>query len=151
MPDPRPNPSPQHLSALHLRFGWWCLLIFLTLGLGLEALHGFKTGAYLDVSQSTRRLMWTLAHAHGTLLALVNLAFASTLDRLLGWQEGPRRLASRLLLTAGLGMPVGFFLAGFGARDGDPGFGIVLVAAAGLALLLGVLLTARQVSSTKPS
>ncbi|HEY8174006.1 MAG TPA: hypothetical protein VIH21_13040, partial [Dehalococcoidia bacterium] len=56
----------------HLRFGWWSLFVFATLGLTLEALHGFKVRAYLDVSNDTRRLMWTLAHAHGTLLGLVH-------------------------------------------------------------------------------
>lgn len=49
----------------HLRFGWWSLLFFLTFGLGLETLHGLKVGWYLDVENETRRLMWTLAHAHG--------------------------------------------------------------------------------------
>jgi hypothetical protein len=62
----------------HLRFGWWTLLVFLTMGLVLEILHGFKAEAYLKVSNETRRLMWTLAHAHGTLLGLVNIAFAMT-------------------------------------------------------------------------
>lgn len=154
-----PDPKLRTTAALHFRFGWWCLLCFLTLGLVLEALHGFKIGFYLDVAQETRRLMWTLAHAHGTLLALVQLAFASTLDRLPAWADSPRILASRLLRTAGLAMPLGFFLAGFGTSGGDPGGAIILVAAGGLCLFLAVLLTARQVSvglreaspSSKPS
>ena len=141
-----PKPRHRRLAALHLRFGWWSLLAFLTLGLVLEALHGFKVGGYLDVGQDTRRLMWTLAHAHGTLLALIQLAFAAAVDRLEAWAEGPSKLASRLLRIAGIAMPVGFFSAGFGAEGGDPGLGIVLVAAGGLCLFLAVLLTARQVS-----
>ena len=56
----------------NLRFGWWSLLVFLCVGAVLEALHGFKIGWYVDVGNETRRLMFTLAHAHGTLLALVN-------------------------------------------------------------------------------
>lgn len=44
-------------------------------------LHGFKVGLYLDVDHSARRHMWTLAHTHGTLLALVNIAFALSLER----------------------------------------------------------------------
>ena len=63
----------------HLRLGWWSLLAFATLGLGLESLHGFKIRAYLDVSNETRRLMWTLAHAHGTLLAILNIVFGLSL------------------------------------------------------------------------
>src|SRR5258708_35994227 len=58
----------------NLRFGWWSLLVFLSLGAGLEALHGFKIGWYVDVGSETRRLMFTLAHAHGKLPALVNMA-----------------------------------------------------------------------------
>ena len=46
------------------------------LGLLLESLQGFKVAAYLDVSNETRRLMWRLAHAHGTLLAVVNILYA---------------------------------------------------------------------------
>lgn len=34
----------------HLRFGWWSLWCFLTLGLVLEGMHGFKVRWYLDES-----------------------------------------------------------------------------------------------------
>jgi hypothetical protein len=61
------------LSRRHLAFGWCALLFFLTLGIGLEAMNGFKIGWYLDVSNATRRHMFKLAHAHGVLLALVNM------------------------------------------------------------------------------
>ena len=60
----------------HFRFGWWSLLLFAAFGLALEALHGLKVGSYLSVSSVARRLMWTLAHAHGTLLSVVHLVFA---------------------------------------------------------------------------
>ena len=86
----------------HLRFGWWSLLFFLTLGMLLEAMHGLKVGWYLDVSNSTRRLMWTLSHAHGTLLALVNIAFAATLALLPGQAARSRRLVSPCLMGATL-------------------------------------------------
>src|SRR4029078_9171068 len=66
-------------SQRHLRFGWWALLVYLCMGIVLEALRAFKVWWYLDVANETRRLMWTLGHAHGTLLALINLAFAATL------------------------------------------------------------------------
>ena len=48
---------------------------FAILGLTLEGLHGFKVRFYLDTSNETRRLMWTLAHAHGIGLALVHIVF----------------------------------------------------------------------------
>lgn len=63
----------------HLAIGWWSLLLFLTLGIGLEALHGFKVAWYLNVGMETRRLMWRLAHAHGTFLALVHIALAMSI------------------------------------------------------------------------
>ena len=75
------------LARRHLQIGWWALLVFLSVGLVLEALHGLKVGLYLDVSNETRRLMWRLAHAHGTLLALVNLAFAVSVERLENWSD----------------------------------------------------------------
>jgi hypothetical protein len=136
-------PTNDALIGRHLQFGWWALLIFLTAGLALEALQGFKVQAYLKVSNETRRLMWTLAHAHGTLLGLVNLAFAATLRALPAWPEANKRLASRALLAATVLMPAGFFLGGVFIYSGDPGLGILLVPAGGILLFAAVFLTAR--------
>lgn len=138
----RKTPETDPLVRRHLRFGWWALLAFLTLGLTLEAFHGFKVGWYLDVENETRRLVWRLAHAHGTLLAVVNLVFAASLPRLAD-DDGRRRLASWSLLSAAVVLPGGFFLAGFGVWAGDPGPAIVLAIPGGLLLFLGVLVTAR--------
>ena len=106
------------------------------MGLVLEALHGFKVGAYLDLSNETRRLMWTLAHAHGTLLALVQLGLAATLPALA--QRPPATLASPALDAASVLLPAGFFLGGFGVHGGDPGVGILLVPVGAL-LLIGAV------------
>lgn len=124
----------------HLRFGWWSLLLFLTLGIVLEGLHGFKVGWYLDLENEVRRLMWTLAHAHGALLGLVHVAFAATwhLARLRGGAAG---WASRGLSAASVLLPAGFFLGGFGIAGGDPGPGIALVPLGALALFGAVLAT----------
>ncbi|MHB8520089.1 MAG: hypothetical protein ACYDH9_04970 [Limisphaerales bacterium] len=127
----------------HLRFGWWSLLLFLTLGIALETLHGFKVGAYLNVSNETRRLMWTLAHAHGTLLALVNVAFGVTLPLLPTWAPQSRGVASACLLGASVLLPAGFFLGGVDIHAGDPGLGILLVPPGALLLFVAILLTAR--------
>jgi hypothetical protein len=77
--EPYGRAVPMNNLDRNLRFGWWSLLIFLSLGGGLEILHGFKIGWYVDVANDMRRLMFTLAHAHGTALALVNIA--AGLDR----------------------------------------------------------------------
>lgn len=138
-------------ARMHLRFGWWMLFVYLTLGIVLEGMHGFKLGWYLDVSNGTRRLMWTLAHAHGTLLALINLVFASTVVALTDWPDAGRRLASRCLRLSALLLPTGFLLAGIKTYGGDPGVGIVLVAVGGLILLLGVLACARATLTARKS
>jgi len=130
---------------LHLRVGWWSLLLFLTLGLVLETLSGFKVGLYLDVSNTTRRLMWTLAHAHGTLLSIINLVFAMTLRFAPHWEESSRTLASRCLRGALVLMPLGFFLGGVRIYGGDPGLGVLLVPPGAVMLFAAVLLTARAV------
>ncbi len=142
---PAPTPAGAAVGGLfarHLSLGWWSLLVFLTAGLVLEALHGFKVGAYLNVNNETRRLMWTLAHAHGTLLGLLNLAFAATLRWIPSWPNSSRRLAAVSLAAATALMPAGFFLGGLFIYGGDPGLGIVLVPLGGALLFLAVLLTA---------
>ena len=125
----------------HLRLGWSALLFFACVGLCLEGLHGFKVGYYLDAGNETRRLMWRLGHAHGALLALVNVAFGATLH-VLAPEGRPVRVASRALALACLLMPVGFLAAGFGIDGGDPGLFIALVPLGGGALLVGLATTA---------
>jgi len=132
-----------HLTRRHLQFGWWSLLVFLTLGIGLEALHGFKAGLYLNVSNEMRRLMWTLAHAHGTLLALAQIAFAVTLPHAPAWPSPSRLFASRCLQSASVLLPGGFFLGGLDLHGADPGLGIVLVPIGALLCFTTVFLTAR--------
>lgn len=131
--------------ARHLRWGWWMLLVFLSLGLTLEALHGLKVDAYLGVANATRRLMWTLAHAHGTLLGLVHIAFAATLRLGEPWPEATLERVSRGLILAGLLLPAGFFLGGVVFHEGDPGLGILLVPAGGLLLVATVFVIALRV------
>jgi hypothetical protein len=102
----------------------------------LETLHGFKLGWYLDVGQEMRRLMFTLAHAHGTLLALVNIAAGLTMRAVKGFEltQG----ASRSLLWGAVLLPAGFFLGGLVIHGGDPGLGILLAPVGALLLLYGV-------------
>jgi hypothetical protein len=147
VPAPPTDPGDQEsqitaLARSHLRFGWWLLLFFISLGVTLEALHGFKVGWYLDVSNTTRRHLWTLAHAHGTLLSMLNLVFAATLPLIPAWPTRARRLASCLLFGATVLLPVGFFLGGSFFHSGDPGLGIVLVPVGAAFLVVAVLLTA---------
>ena len=131
------------LVRLHLRIGWWALLFFLSAGTALEAMHGFKVGFYLDVANEARRLTWTLAHAHGSLLAVLNLVFAATLALAPGWQGSSRVVASRCLIGSLILLPAGFLLGGAFVHGGDPGLGILLVPPGGALLFVAVLLAAR--------
>jgi hypothetical protein len=88
-------------------------------------MHGFKIGWYVDVGNETRRLMFTLAHAHGTLLAIVNIAAALTARKMDGFTLRPS--VSLALIWATILLPAGFFLGGIVIYDGDPGLGVWLV------------------------
>jgi hypothetical protein len=129
----------------HLRIGWWAVLLFLALGIALEAMHGFKVDWYLNVGNETRRLMWTLAHAHGVLLGLLHIALAVTVfvigEQTVRW----RKLVSIGLTGATVLLPGGFFLGGLIIYSGDPGRGVLLVPLGGLLLLMAVGLTAWRV------
>ena len=122
--------------------------MFATAGLVLESLHGFKVRAYLDTANETRRLMWTLAHAHGTLLALVNVAAGVT------WRAAPPmpanpRLISTSLIAASVLLPGGFFLGGVTFYGGDPGIGTLLVPVGAVLLLFALFSIARTASAAK--
>ena len=133
------------LAGTHLRIGWWTVLVFLTLGALLEAFHALKAPLYVDAENETRRLMWTLAHAHGTLLGLLHIALAVTLTRLPGWGRS-RAMASNCLKAATVLLPGGFLLGGVAVHGGDPGLGIVLVPLGALLLFVSVFQIARAAS-----
>lgn len=125
------------LERDHERFGWSLLLVALVAGTTLEGLLGFKVaGLLLD---PIRRELWSLAHFHAGLLALVNLVYAPRAPR-----PGERAaLASRALLSGSLLLPLGFFLGGLAHPEGDPGLGILLVPLGALLLILPIALQAR--------
>jgi hypothetical protein len=135
------------VTLRHFRFGWWALFVFAALGVALEAMNGFKFGWYLSVANETRRLLLTLAHAHGVLLGLVNIAFAASVRATVAEETAWARRASPCLLAAGVLLPGGFALGGLVFYGGDPGLGIALVPVGAVLLLVGLFLTARGVSS----
>ena len=135
----------------HLRIGWWSLLCFATVGLVLEMLHGFKVRAYLDVSNETRRLMWTLAHAHGTLLSLVHVIFGLSLRATAESFVRNLRLISSCLIGASVLLPGGFFLGGIVVYGGDPGLGVLLVPVGAVLLLAAVFFIASQAAGSPPA
>ena len=138
-------PDVEALVRRHLAWGWWSLAVFTTFGLLLEAAHGLKLGWYLDVSSATRRLSFTLGHAHGTLLGFVNLAFALSAPRTKMSAVSASR-ASWALRAATVLMPLGFMLGGISFYAGDPGFGIVFVPPGGVLLVVATVIVARAFS-----
>jgi hypothetical protein len=145
-PSKHASPGAQ-LGDRNLRFGWWSLLVFLTLGGILETLHGFKIGWYVDVGNETRRLMFTLAHAHGTLLALVNIAAGLTAR--IAERFVLRPSVSFALIWAAIILPAGFFLGGILIYDGDPGLGVWLVPIGAGLLFYGIARIALDLSKRK--
>lgn len=124
------------------------MLVFLSLGIVLEVFHAFKVQWYLSVAYETRRLMFTLAHAHGTLLSLMHIAFGCTL--LLLQPPGSWKRTSRCLTWSSLLIPGGFLLGGvvIFRGTGDPGIGILLLPVGAVLLLIAVYQTARGIGRT---
>jgi hypothetical protein len=132
------------IVSRHLRIGYWALALFVTLGLALEGMHAFKVGAYLDVGNETRRLLWRLAHAHGTLLALLHVGYALTVR---ARPAAARPLASAGLTAALVLIPGGFFAGGIAVHGGDPSPAVLAVPAGFVALVVALVTTARSVNA----
>jgi len=135
--------TPQQTTGL-IRQGWISLAAWIVFGLLIEGLIGFRSPVLLD--DSTRREMFRLAHAHGTLLNLVLIAAAicAKLDLVrLG------TIASLGLRSAVVLLPAGFLLAGIWHFKDDPGLGILLVPIGAVLLLVVALGIAFSVESLK--
>ena len=135
------------LADRNLRFGWWSLLVFLSLGAVLETMHGFKIGWYVDVGNETRRFMFTLVHAHGTLLVFVNIVVGLTVRNVDRFEL--RRSVSVALIWAAILLPAGFFLGGIVIYDGDPGLGVWLVPIGAALLFYSIARIALDLSRRK--
>lgn len=141
------NPQPpssdaalgERLVRRHLLQGWGNLLLFTGLGVVLEFLLAFKVSFYVRADHEALRLLWRLAHAHGTLLGLVHLAFAFTLPKLPTTAfPQPSGAISGCLIAASLLIPGGFFLGGWGASEADPSLAVVLVPCGAALFLLAL-------------
>jgi hypothetical protein len=134
-----PDPLRRRVARRHNLVGWTALLLFLSLGTLLEVFHGYKVGLYLDPEHRLRRELWRLAHAHGTLLGLIQIGFAATLP--LGrWPAGRLKLASFFLIDATVLIPLGFFLGGLWPSEGDPWLGVLLVPVGAVLLFVAAAL-----------
>lgn len=126
-------------ARVHLGTGWCLLALFVALGMALEAMHAFKLGWFLDLSNETRRLLLRLAHAHGVLLGLVNVAFALSIPHRTRLGERAETWISRCILAGSALLPSGFLLGGLVVMEGDPNPAILLAALGAPLLLAGAL------------
>ncbi len=143
----RPSDALDPASLACLRLGWAMIAIFLLGGLVLESLHFVKAPFYVDAR--LRRELWTLAHAHGTLLGAINVLFALTAARHLADETRRARAAALLRFGAPL-VPAGFFLGGIGAAEGDPSVFVVLVPIGALLCAAAVGIVALDLLRARP-
>ncbi|MBA2430642.1 MAG: hypothetical protein H0V56_00830 [Chthoniobacterales bacterium] len=121
---------PAYAGTALLRQGWISLALWISFGILLEGFNAFRSPAYLD--EATRRDLFRLAHAHGTLLNMVLLlaAVCARLDLI-----RIRPMTSLGLSLSVILLPAGFFFAGlFRIRD-EPGLTILLVPVGAVLLL----------------
>jgi len=112
------------------------LLAWLVGGMALEALHALKSVAYLQ--DPVRRLTWTLAHAHGTLLSIAAIVLGAIVLPRSGASVTSQRRSDRIFAAGSILLPLGFLLGGISHPEGDPGPGILLVPVGALACAAGL-------------
>lgn len=113
--------------------------MFLALGLWLEAMIGLRARGWVD--DPVRREFLRLGHAHGGLLALLNVALSYALMRLETPESWARQIRRAALIGA-YAVGVGFVVGGLWHGKNDPGPGILAVPAGALLLLSALFATA---------
>jgi hypothetical protein len=126
--------------------GWFSIALFMTFGLALEGMMGFKSPEYLG--DPLRRELFTLAHTHGALFGLLLVAAGLTLRSLDLVLPRPALAALRV---GALLMPAAFFAAGLRHPEGDPGPAIWLAPAGGILVIYGVISLGLQVRNRHKS
>ncbi|MBK8237964.1 MAG: hypothetical protein IPK74_20745 [Deltaproteobacteria bacterium] len=130
--------------ARHVRLSLGLLAIFLASGLWLEAMIGLRAAGWVD--DPLRREFLRLGHAHGGLLALVNLVLAWAMTQL----GTPATWAGRVRRASLLGAALvggGFMGGGLWHAAADPG-PLVLVVPAGAMMLLASVVAVAAVAGT---
>ena len=140
-----PSEDAKRIARRHFRVGFVALAIFVMLGLVLESLHAFKSPMYLDVESEPRRLMWRLAHAHGTLLAMLHVIYALTIR---AHAAAAKPFASACFMIALVLIPGGFFAGGIALHGADPNAAVALVPAGFVALIVALVSVARSFGET---
>ena len=118
-------------------YGWTALSLSAIAGLTLEALHGFKVGAYLD--DELTRMLLRLAHAHGVGLSLVVLVYSVAGVPILAHRPDGGLAIGRLLRIGAALVPLGFLAGAIGHPEGDPSLGVLLVPVGGLLVIASLI------------
>lgn len=105
----------------------------------LEGIIGLRLAAWMD--DPIRRELVRLGHAHGGLLAIVNLAIAFAIGKLATPDAWARRVRVAAILGA-LFVGLGFVLGGLWHGGVDPGPFVLLVPAGALLVLSSILVVA---------
>ncbi len=114
--------------------GWVSLAVWMTFGLLLEGLLGYKIPEYLNDLQ--RRELFRLAHTHGVGLSIVLIVAAISLKT---FDIAIPRATTLALRIGAILMPLGFLLAGIRHTESDPGLAIWLVPPAALLNIFGAI------------
>src|SRR5215471_13149814 len=114
--------------------GWTSVAVWMSFGLLLEGLIGYRIPSYLGDTQ--RRELFRLAHVHGTLLGVILIAITLSCEYTTIQLHRAARIAVR---TGALLMPLGFMLAGVSHPEGDPGIAIWLVPPAAVLVIFGII------------
>ena len=123
----------------HLRWSLALAALFLAMGLWLEAMIGLRAAGWVD--DPLRREFLRLGHAHGGVLALLNVGVAWALGQL----ETPSAWAGKIRRATLLGALLvggGFVAGGLTHGPTDPGPPVLVVPAGALMVLGGVVATA---------
>ncbi len=123
----------------HIRAAIAMIAIFLASGIWLEAMYGLRADGWLD--DPLRREFMRLGHAHGSLLAMLNVVMAVALERL----RTPERWAAKIRVAGVLGaslVGIGFFGGGLWHGPTDPGPMVLLVPAGAFMLVTSLVAVA---------
>ena len=132
--------SQRDIADTCVALGWTLVAFFLTFGLVLESFHLIKLPFYLDIR--LRRELWTLAHAHGTLMGVFSILFGLSVQRFIPFPP-LRTTASRLVMAGSVLVPLGFLGGGIANAEGDPSLAILLVPTGALLAIVGLAMLVR--------
>lgn len=126
------------------RQGWIGIAVWMSFGLLLEGLIGFRIPEYLN--DPVRRELFRLAHAHGTLLSL--LLLAACLSARSGIVQ-PARPGLLALMAGAVVMPTGFLLGGIVTYESDPNLLVFLAPVGGVLVIFGIVTLGLSIRSAR--